>query len=68
MKDKEIYAIVRIYHAEKDERVLRKGVTKKHAKEHCRNSESAYTTCTRPQNLNRTNKRGPWFDVYRLME
>lgn len=60
------YEIVRRYIAEGKERVLRNKITLKHAREHCNNKESSYLTCQKPAALNRTDKRGPWFDVYRV--
>lgn len=67
-KEKLRYKIVRIYQIENNERTIREKVTLRHAREHCRNPESAYTTCQKPKNLRRTQVRGPWFDVYRPLE
>lgn len=58
------YRIVRIYSLTKNERTIRTDVSHKHAVEHCRNPESAYTTCHKPANQKRTKDFGPWYDTY----
>lgn len=62
------YKIIRFYHDQLSERVLRTFVTKQHAKEHCTNPEASSKTCQKPANINRTQKVGRWSDVYMRCE
>jgi hypothetical protein len=64
MKLKHSYKIIRFYHDQKSERVLRTFVTYKHAKEHCVNPEANWRTCSKPANCQRTLKVGPWSDTF----
>jgi hypothetical protein len=64
MKMHYAYKIVRFYHDQKSERVLRTFVSRKHAKEHCANPESSWMTCAKPANVQRTKRLGRWTDIY----
>ncbi len=64
MNNRYMYKIIRFYHHDKTERVLRTFVTRKHAKEHCCNPEASSKTCSKPANVQRTYKVGPWSDNY----
>jgi hypothetical protein len=47
-----------------DSTVMKRGLTKAEAQEWCRDPETSSRTCTRPELLEMTEKRGPWFDGY----
>ena len=64
MNSRYMYKIVRFYHTQKSERVLRTFVTRKHAMEHCCNPEASSRTCSKPANIQRTHNRGPWTDTF----
>jgi hypothetical protein len=61
--DVETYKIVRMYF-KGGKRVLDTGLTLEEAQEHCRDPETSSRTCTRSANVQRTQRKGPWFDGY----
>jgi|TARA_Y100000296_G_C4983410_1_gene161793 hypothetical protein len=44
--------------------VIRKGLTRAQALEHCNNPETSSETCTTKPGTTRTKNRGPWFDGF----
>lgn len=64
MNNRYSYKIIRFYHEDKSQHVLRTCVTYKHAKAHCSNPEAASKTCSKPVNIQRTYKVGHWSDFY----
>lgn len=40
------------------------GLTLEEAQAHCSDPETSSSTCTEPENVARTEERGPWFDGY----
>lgn len=57
------YKIVRSYYRG-GKRVIERGLTLEQAQEHCRDPETSSKTATKAANVQRTQKRGPWFDGY----
>jgi hypothetical protein len=55
------YSIVRFYEQGESE-VVRRGLTKEEAREHCNDPESSSYTATSREAIERTVKRGKWFD------
>jgi hypothetical protein len=45
-------------------RVIRKGLTRAQALEHCQNPETSSETCTTKPGTTRTKNRGPWFEGF----
>lgn len=43
---------------------IKKGLTLEEAQEHCGDPETSSSTCKRPENVERTKLKGPWFDAY----
>lgn len=65
----ESYRIVRNYfnyYRELDNEVVATGLTLEEAQEWCRDPETSSRTCKKPQNVKRTEEKGPWFDGYEL--
>ena len=60
----ETYKIVRGYRDSYDKQTIRTGLTLDEAQEHCRDPETSSRTCTEPENVERTEAHGPWFDGY----
>jgi hypothetical protein len=57
------YKIVRGYFRGGHETIV-KGLTLKQAQAHCRDPETSSRTCTTEEGLERTARKGPWFDGY----
>lgn len=57
------YKIVRFY-AHSNNEVIATGLTLEEAQAHCEDPETSSTTCTMPDQVERTRKHGPWFDGY----
>lgn len=47
-----------------DDRVVKRGLTLEEAQEHCSDPETSSSTCELPENVERTETYGPWFDGY----
>lgn len=59
------YKIVRMFmDREKDNEVIKTGLTLDEAQEHCRCKETSSRTCTNPISQQITDTYGPWFDGY----
>ena len=57
------YKIVRHYQFGEGE-VLETGLTLEEAQAHCNDPETSSKTCTKAENIRRTELHGPWFDGY----
>ncbi len=57
------YCITRRF-ASGDRETISEGLTKAEAQAHCRNPETSSRTCTEPELVEMTSKRGDWFDGY----
>ena len=44
--------------------LIKHGLTLEEAQEHCSDPETSSSSCTSEEGLERTEKRGPWFDCY----
>jgi midasin (ATPase involved in ribosome maturation) len=58
------YKIIRHYKNSEEKETIKIGLTYTEAKEHCDDKETSSGTCTLPENVQRTQERGPWFDGY----
>jgi hypothetical protein len=58
------YRIVRMYREGHKPETVARGLTLQEAQGHCRNPETSSSTCTYPENIQRTKDKGPWFDGY----
>jgi hypothetical protein len=58
------YKIVRGYFNDYPKEVIRTGLTLLEARVHCKSPETSSKTCKLPENVRRTEERGPWFDGY----
>ena len=58
------YKIIRGYFNDYDKEVIKKGLTLEQARKHCMDPETSSRTCVEKEGLERTAKRGPWFDGY----
>jgi hypothetical protein len=59
-----MYRIVRMYFNEWPREIIKTGLSLAQARRHCRDPETSSKTCTLPENLKRTEEKGPWFDGY----
>jgi hypothetical protein len=59
----ETYKIIRFFQSG-ERKTMETGLTLEEAQEHCNDPETSSKTCTRPELLLVTQKRGPWFDGY----
>jgi hypothetical protein len=57
-----MYRIVRMYLNDYPSRTIKKGLTLEEAQAHCRDPETSSSTCKKPRNVRRTQRKGPWFD------
>ena len=59
------YSVIRYYAAEKHKnKVIKTGLTRDEAKEHCNDKESSSRTATSPESLDHTERYGYWFDGF----
>lgn len=59
------YRIERVYFEHEELReILETGLTLEEAQQHCKDPETSSRTCKLPENVDRTEKHGPWFDCY----
>lgn len=58
------YRIYRFYFHDHETEVIKEGLTLEEAQKHCRDPETSSSTCKEPENVKRTQKKGPWFDGY----
>lgn len=65
-QNKPTYKIIRGYFndREHDSEVIKTGLTLQQAQKHCQSKETSSRTCTSPENIKRTEEKGPWFDSY----
>ena len=57
------YKVVRFFENENvTTRVIKKNLTEKEAKDHCKDPETSSSTCKLWHNRNRTKRLGRWFD------
>ena len=61
------FEIVRFYrdNATLNGTVIGRNLTEEQAKAHCQNPETSSSTCSKPENVKRTECYGPWFDGFR---
>jgi hypothetical protein len=60
------YRIVRMYEDDMHDReTIATGLTLEEAQAHCSDPETSSSTCTEPENVARTERKGRWFDGYR---
>jgi hypothetical protein len=59
-----MYKVIRMYQRDYPSRVIKRHLTLAEAQEHCSNPETSSSTCKKAKNIQRTNKKGPWFDGY----
>ena len=45
-------------------KVIATGLTLEQAREHCKDPETSSRSCVRPENVNRTQRLGAWFESY----
>ncbi len=60
----ETFRIVRRYRDTGRALTMARGLTLEGAQAWCRNPETSSSTCTKPANVRRTKRCGPWFDGY----
>ena len=58
------YKIVRFFQ-DGDREIIERGLTLEEAQEHCQDPETSSSTATSPRAVERTERRGRWFDGYR---
>jgi hypothetical protein len=59
------YRIVRMFKSsDHPTQVVKRGLTLREAREHCRDPETSSSTCTTKLGQERTEKFGAWFDGY----
>jgi hypothetical protein len=58
------YKIIRRYFKEHDAETIAEGLTLREAKRRCNDPETSSRTCKEPENVERTERCGPWFDGY----
>jgi hypothetical protein len=56
------YKIIRMFQAQRQNEVVKTGLTLEQAQEHCSDPETSSRTCTAPERRERTERSGPWFD------
>lgn len=61
--DNKTYEIKRFYQRGGHD-IVRRYLSLEDAQEHCSDPETNSETCRRPENVRRTDERGPWFDGY----
>ena len=60
-----LYKIVRFYKdAYPNKRTIAHGLSLEQAQAWCKDPETSSSTCTKPHNVRRTRRMGPWFDGY----
>ncbi len=58
------YKIIRFYQGDHPREIIAGGLTEEEAQEHCSDPETSSSTCQLPENIQRTEEHGPWFDGY----
>lgn len=59
------YKIVRMYFKDSSmNRTIKTGLTLAEAQAHCKDPETTSSKCTKRENVQRTERCGPWFDGY----
>lgn len=60
----ETYTVMRMYFNTADRDIVETGLTLEEAKAFCKDPETSSRTCVEPENVARTEERGPWFCGY----
>ena len=58
------YCVIRFYKEDHPARVIRRGLTREEAVEHCQDPETSSSTCCEPENIAHTERWGDWFDGF----
>lgn len=59
------YMVIRMYASDAyDDEVIMRGLTLEEAQEHCNDPQTTASTATSAEAIERTTRRGPWFDGY----
>ena len=58
------YRIERIFKNGSRKAILARGLSEEQAQEWCRDPEGSSRTCTKRVNIQRTKRRGDWFECY----
>ena len=58
------YEIVRFFFRSPDKEVIKTGLTREEAEEHCEDPETSSETCTSDEMVEYTKKHGAWFDGF----
>ena len=65
MQDNDItFKVLRFYKDTATQKVLKTGLTRDEAVEHCSDDESSSETCSTYENILHARQHGPWFDGF----